>query len=249
MRPGDERAVRRSAGRDRAAGQRSAKGHTLKIVSENDLKQALYEQFARIGKAVDSPKRIEVLELLGQGEQSVETLAAATGMGLTNTSAHLQVLRRARLVETRKQATKVYYRLADDLVARFLIQLRELARARLAEVESVIQAYLRADGGLEQVTREQLLDRARRGDVLIIDVRPATEYAAGHIPGALCVPLETLSEAASSFPVGTKIVAYCRGPYCVLSPKAVRWLRDHGFDVAQLEDGFPEWRLAGLPVA
>ena len=218
-------------------------------MSENDLKQLLYEQFALIGKAVDSPKRIEVLELLSQGEQSVDALAAATGMGTTNTSAHLQVLRQARLVETRKQGTKVYYRLADDLVARFLIQLRELARARLAEVESTVRAYLRADGGLEQVTREQLLDRALRGDVLIIDVRPAGEYEAGHIPGALSVPLETLSEAASSLPASAKMVAYCRGPYCVLSPKAVRWLRDHGFDAVQLEDGFPEWRLAGLPVA
>jgi len=221
----------------------------MKVVKEQELKDALYEQFARIGKAVDSPKRIELLELLGQGERSVESLALSTAMGTTNTSAHLKVLRQARLVETRKLGTKVLYRLADDLVARFLLQLRELAHARLAEVESTVKAYLHADEDLEQITREELLARAMRGDVLIVDVRPQEEYDAGHIPGAVSIPFETLAENSSTIPTDTQVVAYCRGPYCVLSPKTVRWLRSNGYQAIQLEDGFPEWRLAGLPVA
>jgi rhodanese-related sulfurtransferase/DNA-binding transcriptional ArsR family regulator len=221
----------------------------MKVVKEQELKDALYEQFARIGKAVDSPKRIELLELLGQGERSVESLALSTAMGTANTSAHLKVLRQARLVETRKLGTKVLYRLADDLVARFLLQLRELAHARLAEVESTVKAYLHADEDLEQITREELLGRAMRGDVLIVDVRPQEEYDAGHIPGAVSIPFETLAENSSTIPTDTEVVAYCRGPYCVLSPKTVRWLRSNGYQAIQLEDGFPEWRLAGLPVA
>jgi rhodanese-related sulfurtransferase/DNA-binding transcriptional ArsR family regulator len=214
-----------------------------------EAKDRLYEQFARTAKAVASPKRIELLELLAQGERTVEALAGATGMGMTNTSAHLQVLRQARLVETRKQGTRVHYRLAGDEVAGFVAALRDLARARLAEVDRVVADYFVARDALEPVSRTELVERAARGEVVILDVRPAEEFAAGHIPGALSVPLDQLEAALSGLPERARIVAYCRGPYCVLAPQAVERLRARGFNARRLVDGMPEWRLAGLPVA
>jgi rhodanese-related sulfurtransferase/DNA-binding transcriptional ArsR family regulator len=214
-----------------------------------EAKDRLYEQFARTAKAVASPKRIELLELLAQGEHTVEVLANATGMGMTNTSAHLQVLRQARLVETRKQGTRVNYRLAGDEVAAFVAALRDLARARLAEVDRVVQDYFAARDALEPISRAQLVERAGRGEVVILDVRPTEEFAAGHIPGALSVPLDQLDAALSRLPKRARVVAYCRGPYCVLAPQAVQRLRDKGFQAHRLVDGMPEWRLAGLPVA
>jgi rhodanese-related sulfurtransferase/DNA-binding transcriptional ArsR family regulator len=214
-----------------------------------EAKDRLYEQFARTAKALASPKRIELLELLAQGERPVDALAAATGMGLANTSAHLQVLRQARLVETRKQATRVYYRLAGQEVAGFVAALRDLARARLAEVDRVVQDYFAARDALEPVTRAELVERAASGAVVVLDVRPAEEFAAGHVPGAVSVPLDELEAAMSRLPRHAQVVAYCRGPYCVLAPQAVQRLRASGFDARRLEDGMPEWRLAGLPVA
>jgi rhodanese-related sulfurtransferase/DNA-binding transcriptional ArsR family regulator len=214
-----------------------------------EAKDRLYEQFARAAKAVASPKRIELLELLAQGERTVEVLARATGMGATNTSAHLQVLRQARLVETRKDGTRVNYRLAGDEVAEFVAALRDLARARLADVDRVVQDYFVARDALEPISREELVERATRGDVVILDVRPTEEFVAGHIPGALSVPLEQLDAALSRLPKRAGIVAYCRGPYCVLAPQAVQRLRAKGFKALRLVEGMPEWRLAGLPVA
>jgi rhodanese-related sulfurtransferase len=212
------------------------------------VKEGLNEQFARLGKAVASPKRIELLDLLCQGERSVEGLAGATRMGLTNTSAHLQVLRRARLVETRREGVKIFYRVADDAVCRFYIALRDLGRARLAEVEQIVRDYFDAPDELEPVSREALLERVHRGEAAVIDVRPAEEYAAGHVPGAVSIPLAELRQRLGELPAGVEIVAYCRGPYCVLAPEALTVLRASGFPARRLEDGFPEWRLAGMPV-
>ena len=214
-----------------------------------EAKDRLYEQFARAAKAVASPKRIELLELLAQREHTVEALAQATGMGVTNTSAHLQVLRRARVVETRKDGTKVFYRLAGEEVAAFIVALRDLARSRLAEVDAVVRDYFMARDALEPVSRTELLDRASEGKVVILDVRPRQEFVAGHIPGALSVPLGELDVALARLPKRAQIVAYCRGPYCVLAPQAVERLRAKGFKARRLADGMPEWRLAGLPVA
>lgn len=214
-----------------------------------EAKDRLYEQFARAAKAVASPKRIELLELMAQSERTVEALAEATGMGVTNTSAHLQVLRRASLVETRKEATKVHYRLASDEVAAFLAALRNLARSRLADVNQIVQDYFLARDALEPVGRSELVERAGRGDVLILDVRPQEEFLAGHIPGAVSVPLDQLDATLARLPKRRQVVAYCRGPYCVLAPQAVQRLREKGFKARRLEDGMPEWRLAGLPVA
>jgi len=213
------------------------------------VKDTLYEQFARIGKAVASPKRIELLDLLGQGERTVEALAEAASMGMTNTSAHLQVLRRARLVEVRKEGTKVFCRLADDSVARFFAALRDLSRARLTEVEQTVRDYFVARDDMEPVGQAELARRLRRGDVVVLDVRPAEEYAAGHIPGARSIPLDELGRRLKDLPRNAEVVAYCRGPYCVLAPAALQILRKKGLRARRLADGFPEWRLAGLPVA
>jgi rhodanese-related sulfurtransferase len=217
-------------------------------VGGREVKEALYEQFARLGKAVASPKRIELLDLLCQGERTVEGLAKASRMGVTNTSAHLQVLRQARLVETRRDGVKVFYRLADEEVCRFYFALRDLGRARLAEVEQVVRDYFEARDELEPVSRDDLLHRIEGGEAAVLDVRPAEEYAAGHIPGATSMPLPELGRRLGELPRDVEIVAYCRGPYCVLAPEALTILRTKGFTARRLEDGFPEWRLAGLAV-
>ena len=214
-----------------------------------EAKDRLYEQFARAAKATASPKRIELLELLAQGEHTVDALAQGTGMGVTNTSSHLQVLRGARLVETRKDGTKVFYRLAGDEVAAFIVALRNLARSRLTEVDSIVRDYFAARDAFEPVDRAELVERANRGEVVVIDVRPRDEFAAGHIPGALSVPLDELDVALARLPKRAEIVAYCRGPYCVLAPQVVERLRAKGYKARRLADGMPEWRLAGLPVA
>lgn len=214
-----------------------------------EAKDRLYEAFAATAKAVASPKRIELLDLLAQAERSVEALAQATGTGMTTTSAHLQVLRHARLVGTRKEGTRVFYRLAGDEVAAFVVSLRGLASSRLAEVDEVVRDYFDARDSLEPVSRGELVERAERGEVLILDVRPREEFTAGHIPGALSVPLDRLEDTLARLPQQAQIVAYCRGPYCVLAPQAVERLRARGFTSRRLADGMPEWRLAGLPVA
>lgn len=216
-----------------------------KMGSDTDL----YDQFARIGKALSSPRRVELLDLLCQGERSVDALARISGMTVTNTSQHLQALRAARLVETRKEGTKVIYRVADDEVCRFYFALRELACARLAEVEQFMRRYVEGADEYEPVGRAELLERAQRDSIVVLDVRPRDEYASGHIPGAVSIPLEELEDRLASLPRDTEIVAYCRGPYCLLAPQAVEVLRKHGLRARRLEDGLPEWRLAGLPVS
>ncbi len=214
-----------------------------------EAKNLLYAQFSRLGKAISNPKRIELLELLAQSDRSVDELAAASGMDFGNTSAQLQVLSRARLVESRRQGKRVIYRLADESVTRFLAALRELSRARLAEVEQVARDYFAARDHLEPVSSADLMRRLDDPGTLVIDVRPAEEFAAGHIPGALSVPLGELKGRITQLPPATEIVAYCRGPYCVLAPEAIEILHRAGLRARRLEEGFPEWRLAGLPVA
>jgi len=208
----------------------------------------LYEQFARIGKALASARRVELLDLLCQGERSVDSLARTSGMTVTNTSQHLQALRASGLVETRREGTKVIYRVADDDVCRFFFALRELASNHLAEVDQFVYRYLEGFG-FESLTREALFVRMKEGAVMLVDVRPPEEYAAGHIAGAVSVPLELLEALLDTLPTDVEIVAYCRGPYCQLSSQALEILRAHGLRAQRLVDGFPEWRLAGLPVA
>lgn len=214
-----------------------------------EFKDQLYEHLARVGKAMASAKRIELLDLLCQGERSVEELAAQADMSSANTSAHLQVLRLAGLVASRKEGTRVFYRLSDDGVARLHIGLRDLASARLAEIERVARDFLESRDRLEPVTRAELQRRLAEGDVQVIDVRPVEEYRAAHIPGAISVPLEELPSRMGQLPRDREVIAYCRGPYCVLAPQAVSLLRRRGFRARRLEDGLPEWRLAALPTS
>ena len=208
----------------------------------------LYEQLARIGKVVVHPKRIELLDLLCQAERSVEALAEATGLKLTTASAHLQVMRQARLVETRRDGTRVFYRAAGEEVCRFVGAMGDLARTRLAEVDQILRSLGTDAAGTERVSRDELLARARAGEVVVLDVRPAEEYSAGHIPGARSLPLEHLEARLDELDPGLEVVAYCRGPLCLLAPEAVALLRGRGRRARCLEDGLPEWRQAGLPV-
>jgi rhodanese-related sulfurtransferase len=218
-------------------------------VSHRAFKDALYEQFARVGHAVSSPKRLELLDLLSQGEKTVEQLAEQIDTPVKNTSAHLRVLRQARLVETRRDGAYVYYRLPDDAVFRFLRDLQALGRSRLAEVERVAQLYLDGRDELEPITLQELRRRMRGGDVTVIDVRPEEEYRAAHIPGALSVPVAQLKRRLSEIPKRREVVAYCRGPYCVYSVEAVAILRKQGYRARRADEGLPDWRAAGLPVA
>ena len=217
-------------------------------MSSATFKHQLFIHFARIGKAVSNANRLEILEFLAQGERSVEALATVCRLSVANTSQHLQQLRQAGLVAARKQGQRVYYRLAGDEVVALIAMLRRLAERQLAEVERLVDAYLTVKDGLEPVPAQELLERARGGLVTVLDVRPREEFAAGHVPGAFNVPLEQLETHLHQLPRDQEIVAYCRGPYCVLAFEAVAKLRKKGFQARRLQDGFPEWKSAGLPV-
>ncbi|MEW6750356.1 MAG: metalloregulator ArsR/SmtB family transcription factor [Candidatus Latescibacterota bacterium] len=212
------------------------------------FKDQLYGQYARIGKAVASPRRIELLELLAQGERTVEALASETGLSLANASQHLQGLRQAGLVESRKQGLHVHCRLADQAVAELCRSLRVVAERRLADLERLVRKHFGDRSDPEPVSMEELLQRAESGDVVILDTRPALEFAAGHIAGALSVPVDELQRRLRDLPGDTEYVAYCRGPYCIYADRAVETLRASGRRARRLLAGFPEWRAAGLPV-
>jgi rhodanese-related sulfurtransferase/DNA-binding transcriptional ArsR family regulator len=212
------------------------------------FKDALHTQFARIGQAVSSPKRLELLDLLGQGEKTVEQLAEQTATAVKNTSAHLRALRQARLVETRRDGTYVWYRLADEAVATFLLALQALGRHRYAEVREVAESYLERRDTLEPIPPEELRRRLDAGDVTLIDVRPGDEFAAGHIPGALSVPVTELAHRLRELPKRKEIVAYCRGPYCVMAVTAIELLRQRGYRARRLIEGVPAWRARGYPI-
>lgn len=212
------------------------------------FKDQVYEQFGRLGKALASPKRLEMLDVLCQGPHTVESLARATGQTLANASQHLKALRTARLVESEKQGLYVTCRLAGPEVGEFFLAFRRLAESRLAEIERITRLYLTARNMLEVVDQAALLERVRRGEVVVLDVRPEQEYRSGHIPGALSLPLAELEQRLAELPRGKQIVAYCRGPYCVMSVEAVEILRRHRRKAARLEIGVPEWRALGLPL-
>jgi len=213
-----------------------------------DFKDAVFDQFARIAAAFASPKRIELIDLLAQGERHVEALAREANLTVANTSQHLQTLKAASLVATRKTGLQVFYRLADPMVLEGYRAVQQLAKARLAEMGRLVDDYFSNADGLEPVESAELLRRARSRDVVVIDVRPPEEYAAGHIAGALSIPLGLLQQRLRTLPRNKRIVAYCRGPYCVLAAEAVRRLRARGRKAVRLKEGFPEWRDAGLPV-
>lgn len=211
-------------------------------------KQALFEQLALVARALGSAVRLELLDFLAQGERNVEELAEAAALSVANTSKHLQQLKSAGLVAARRDGKRVFYRLADDRALDAIRDLRMLAEANLDQVGDLVSSYLGSRDALEPVPAMELLERARDGLVTVVDVRPPREYAQGHIPGALNIPLDKLRQRLEDLPHDREVVAYCRGPWCVLSYEAVAQLRDAGMSARRLEDGLPEWRRAGLPV-
>jgi rhodanese-related sulfurtransferase/DNA-binding transcriptional ArsR family regulator len=218
-------------------------------VADDSPKSQMFEQFAVVAKALGHGNRLELLEHLAQSEHAVEDLAALSGLSLANTSQHLQRLRRAGLVRARKSGTRVIYRLADDEILALVGVLRRVAERNLAEVDRLVSGYYDSRDKLEPVSRRELLRRIREGTVTVLDVRPKAEYLAGHVAGARNITPGELAERLDELNEGQEIVAYCRGAYCVFSFETVALLRDRGFNVRRLEDGFPEWKAAGLPVA
>jgi rhodanese-related sulfurtransferase/DNA-binding transcriptional ArsR family regulator len=217
-------------------------------MSSSPVKHQLFVQFARVGKTLSNPHRLALLEFLAQGERSVDTLARLSGLSVANTSQHLQQLRQAGLVTTRKEGQFVHYQLAGDEVVVLLEALRRVAEQHLAEVERLVNTHLASKDDLEPIPADELLKRMKQKRVTVIDVRPAEEYAAGHVAGALNIPVEELEKHWKELPASREIVAYCRGPYCLLAYEAVAKLRRKGLKARRMEKGFPEWRQAGLPV-
>jgi rhodanese-related sulfurtransferase/DNA-binding transcriptional ArsR family regulator len=217
-------------------------------MSSSNFKHDLFTQFAMVGKALSNGNRLELLEFLAQGERSVEDLATVSGLTIANTSRHLQQLRQAGLILNRKQGLKVFYRVSDDDVIALLDALRKVAERHVADVDKLVNTYLSVKDSLEPVPRDELLARVQDGLVTVIDVRPTEEYAAGHVAGATNIPLSELEQHLDQFDPEQEIVAYCRGPHCVLAFDAVARLREKGFNARRLQDGFPEWKTAGMPV-
>jgi rhodanese-related sulfurtransferase/DNA-binding transcriptional ArsR family regulator len=217
-------------------------------LAKQAFKTELFEEFARIGKALSSGRRLELLELLAQGERAVEELAIETGMSIANTSQHLQVLRGAHLVDVRRQGTYAWYRLSGQNVLRLWMNLREVGEMQLAEIERVVESFFKDRKRLQATTCEDLLQQLETGSVVVLDVRPEQEYRAGHIRGARSIPVEELATRLKEISKKKSIVAYCRGPYCVFADDAVKALHEHGFRASRLTEGFPDWKLRGFPV-
>ena len=218
-------------------------------MGSRDAKDALFDGFAVVGRALGSGRRAEIVDVLAQGERSVDDIAAEIGQSVANTSQHLQQLLRAGLVASRRDGNRIYYSLAGDRVSDLWAAVRDVAAAHVAELDRLARAYLGDRQQLETVGRTELSKRLREGDVVVLDVRPTPEYAAGHIAGAVSIPISELTRRLRDLPKSKRVVAYCRGPYCVYADDAVRTLLKRGYRAARLEDGYPEWAAAGLPVS
>ncbi len=221
----------------------------MRCMGERAAKDALFDGFAEVAKALASGRRAEIVDLLDQGERSVEEIAAEIDQSLANTSHHLRAMARAGLLSTRRDGTRIFYGLASERVATLWAALRDVAAEHVAGIERLTEAYLGDRDGLEAIDRDELAARLRRGDLIVLDVRPEPEYRAGHIAGARSVPISELRRNLRALPKGVEVVAYCRGPYCVYADDAVRELNRRGYRAQRLQDGFPEWKQAGLPVA
>jgi len=217
-------------------------------MSSNHFKQDLFTQFARVGKAMSNGNRLELLEFIAQGERSVDELAKVSGLSVANTSQHLQQLRQAGLIVSSKRGLKVFYRLSGDDVIGLFNSLQNVAERHLADVQQLVNTFLTVKDDLEPIPATELLDRVKDGLVTVLDVRPAEEYQSGHVPGAINVPLSELEEYLNQLDSHQEVVAYCRGPHCVLAFDAVEQLRQKGITAHRMEDGFPEWKSAGLPI-
>ena len=221
----------------------------MKVMADRASKQALFDEFARVAKSLSSGRRAEIVDLLANGERSVESIASEIGSSVANASQHLQVLRRAGLVSSRRQGTSIIYRLASSDVAALWRGLQHVAKDRVAEVERLARAYTGELNGIDLLTKEELAKRLRRKDnLLVLDVRPAQEYAAGHLPGAVSIPVAELKRRLSELPKNKEIVAYCRGSFCAFAPEAARYLDKKGYRTRLLDGGLPDWEAAGLPV-
>lgn len=220
----------------------------MKQAEKRAFKDQLYEQFARIGKALANPHRLELLEVLAQCERTVEALAAETGLTVANASQHLQVLRAAHLVEVRREGVSMYYRLADESVFRMWQALRTVGEAQLAEIDRVVQTFLQDRSELQPIAAHELLQLLHDDQVVLLDVRPAKEYEASHLPQARSIPVAELEARLTELPVDREIVAYCRGPYCVFADEALALLRARGYQARRLAEGLPDWRALGLPL-
>lgn len=217
-------------------------------MSGGNFKQDVYAQLARVAKALGHANRLELLEFVAQGPRGVDELAAMTHLSVANASKHLQELRQAGLVKARKEGVRVFYEVAGPDVVDLLGALRIVAETRVAEVSQLLRTYITARDDLEPIPADELMERARLGLVTVLDVRPAEEYASGHLPGAVNITMDALSGHLKRLPKGREVIAYCRGPYCLLSVDAVALLREKGYQARRLEDGFPEWKASGLPV-
>lgn len=218
-------------------------------MNKRQTKDLLYEQVARIGKAASSPKRLELLEVLAQGEKTVELLAAEVNIDVKLASAHLKVLKEARLVETRREGRYIAYRLSGEDVGTLWVSLRTVAEEHLVELKVAMDRIFAAPEKLDAETRRSLMDKAQRGEVVVIDVRPSNEYASGHLPFARSMPLDEIRQRIRELPADKDIVAYCRGPFCMMSAEAVELLKQHGYRAQKIADGTIEWQAAGLPLA
>ncbi len=220
----------------------------MKIVNKRQFKDELYEQFARIGKALSNPHRLELVELLAQGERTVEDLAAEANLPIANASQHLQVLRAAQLVDVRRDGLYAYYRLSDERVFRVWQVLRDLGEQQLAEVDRLVESFLQDRSPLQTINAAELLQRIEAGDVVVLDVRPELEYRSGHIPQARSIPMDELDTRLGELSRKKEIIAYCRGPYCVFADEAVALLQKHGYRARRLVEGLPDWQALNLPV-
>jgi rhodanese-related sulfurtransferase len=220
----------------------------MDAVAKRAFKDSIFEQFAQVGRALSSGRRLELLELLAQGERSVEELAEQAGLSVANASQHLQILRSARLVTMRKDGLYARYRLTNDRALNLWLALRGFGETQSAEVQQIVRHYLEDRSRLEAITAEQLRSRLSQGNTVLVDVRPETEYRAGHIRGAVSIPVAELERRLKQLPKRKAIVAYCRGPYCVFADEAVRLLQARGYRAQRLDVGYPEWKMLGLPI-
>lgn len=217
-------------------------------MESREFKDLIFQQFANIGSAFSSPKRLEIIDLLAQNEKDVETLAKGVSISVANASRHLQLLKNAKFVETRREGVHIYYRLSDSKVFECYKNLQTLAGSRVAEIRELVRQFYEEREALSAMTNEELLSHLRNNDVTVLDVRPEDEYQSNHIQGAISIPLSKLEKRLDELPADKEIVAYCRGPYCVLSPEAVKILNQAGYKVSRLQEGMPEWKNLGLPV-
>jgi rhodanese-related sulfurtransferase len=220
----------------------------MKEADHRAFKDQMYDQFARVVRAMANPHRLELIDLLAQGERTVEDLAREASLSIANASQHLQTLRAAQLVEVRRDGLYAYYRLGDERVFRVWQAIRELGEARLAEIDRIVHTFLANRAELEAISAEDLVERMQSDSLVVLDVRPPEEYRAGHIPGARSVPVSEVESALKQIPPDHEVIAYCRGPYCVFSDEAVELLKTHGYKAKRLQGGLPDWRAAGLPV-